>query len=118
MAEEEKNENVTPEAENVAEPEETVEAEAVETADNEFIGTGTGMGGDVKVKVTVDGGRISNVEVIEHNETVGIGDQAVEKLPSAIVEAQSTEVDDITGASVTSKAIKDAVAEALGKAGL
>ena len=34
MAEEEKNENVTPEAENVAEPEETVEAEAVETPED------------------------------------------------------------------------------------
>lgn len=89
-----------------------------ETAENEFIGTGDGMGGPVKVKVTVDDGKIKNVEVIEHKETEGIGDQAVAKIPGAIVEAQSIEVDNVTGASVTSKAIKDAVADALAQAGL
>ena len=93
-------------------------AETVETAANEYIGTGDGMGGPVKVKVTVDDGKISAVEVIEHNETVGIGDQAIAKLPDAIVEAQSVEVDSVSGASVTSKAIKDAVADALAQAGL
>lgn len=94
------------------------DTDAAETASNEFIGTGNGMGGPVKVKVTVDEGKISAVEVIEQNETVGIGDQAIAKLPDAIVQAQSIEVDSISGASVTSQAIKDAVADALAQAGL
>ena len=85
---------------------------------NEFIGEGSGMGGTVKVKITVEDGKMTAIEVLEHNETPGIGDQAVEKLPSAILEAQSIDVESISGASVTSKAIKDAVAQAMAAAGI
>ena len=89
-----------------------------QTAENEFIGEGTGMGGTVKVKITVDDGKITAVEVLENNETVGIGDQAISKLPDAIIEAQGIDVESISGASITSQAIKDAVAQAMAKAGL
>lgn len=94
------------------------EAETVATAANEFIGEGVGMGGSVKVKITVDGGKMTKIEVIEQNETVGIADNALAKLPAAMIEAQSTDVDNISGASITSKALKDAVADAMAKAGL
>ena len=77
-----------------------------------------GFGGPVKVEVVIDGGKITDVAVTGNNETEGIGDQAIAKLPGAIVDAQSVEVDNVTGASVTSKAIKDAVADALAQAGL
>lgn len=95
-----------------------VEEEAVATADNEFIGEGMGMGGSVKVKITVDGGKLTKVEVIEHAETPGIGTFAIDKLPDAIVAAQSADVDSVTGASLTSEAIKTAVREAMAKAGI
>ena len=76
-------------------------------------GTGAGIDGDVVVEVTADENTIYAVNILEQNETPGIGSVAVEKLPGAMVEANSIEVDGITGATVTSTAIKTAVTEAL-----
>ena len=84
-----------------------------ETQDNEYIGEGTGMGGKLIVKVTMDGDQIANVEIVEHSESENISDPAIEQLPKAIVEANGTEVDTISGATVTSKAIIEAVNNAL-----
>lgn len=84
-----------------------------QTADGVLSGVGKGMGGDVNVTVTVEGGKIVSVEVGAHSETPGISDPAIEKIPAAIVEAQSAEVAAVAGATVTSEAIKSAVAAAL-----
>ena len=86
---------------------------AIETAENEFVGTAMGMGGEVTVKVTVADGVPTAVEVVKQAETVGIGDKAIEAVPAAIVAAGSTDVDGVTGATVTSDAIKAAVNAAL-----
>lgn len=75
-----------------------------------------GMNGDVKVSVTVDENAITAVEVVEHAETPGISDPAIEQIPAAIVEANSAEVDAVAGATVTSKAIMTAVTSALAQA--
>lgn len=75
-----------------------------------------GMHGEVKVKVTVKDSNISGVEVTSHNETESIGTVAVEQLPDIIIESQSTEVDSVSGATMTSTAIKEAVNDALTKA--
>lgn len=72
-----------------------------------------GMGGKLTVEVTVDENAITAVEVTGHTETAGISDPAIEKIPAAIKEANSTEVDSISGATITSDAIKEAVANAL-----
>lgn len=86
----------------------------VTLAEGEYLGVShSGMGGDLYVKVTMDGDKIAKVEVVQQEETVGIGDKAVAALPDAIVEAGSTQVDGITGATVTSNAIKEAVEDAL-----
>ena len=61
-------------------------------------------------------GKIANVEVTSHSESEGIGTMAVDQLPGKIVEVQSTEVDDVSGATVSSTAIKEAVNEALSQA--
>ena len=71
------------------------------------------MGGKLVVKVTMDGDKIANVEIVEHSESENISDPAIEQLPKAIVEANGTEVDTISGATVTSKAIIEAVNNAL-----
>ena len=84
-----------------------------DAADGVYTAAGTGMGGDVNVTVTVEGGKIVSVEVGTHNETPGISDPAIEKIPVAIVEAQSADVAAVSGATVTSEAIKAAVAAAL-----
>lgn len=90
----------------------------IELADNEFVGVGQGMGTTLKVKVTVEDGKMTAVEVIQHQETPGISDSAISGIPEAILAAQSVEVDNVSGATVTSKAIKTAVADALARAGL
>ena len=89
-------------------------------ADGQVTETGVGQGidGDVIVQVTADAEKIYSIEVLQQNETPGIGSVAVEKLPGAMVEANSIEVDGISGATVTSTALKTAVREALTKAGL
>ncbi len=78
-------------------------------------GVGQGIGGDVVVQVTADETTIYDIEVLEQNETLGIGSIAVDELPGAIVDANSLMVDGIAGATVTSDAIKNAVREALTK---
>ena len=81
-------------------------------------GVGQGIDGDVVVEVTADATTIYDVQVLEQNETVGIGSVAVEQLPAAIVEANSIAVDGIAGATVTSDAIKSAIKSALTEAGI
>ena len=91
------------------------DAPEIETADNEYIGSAEGMGGTLTVKVTMDGDKIAKVEIVSHSESEGISDPAIEAVPDEIVEAQSTEVETISGATVTSKAIIAAVEDALAK---
>ena len=88
-----------------------------ELADGTYTGTGKGIGGAFDVTVTVEGGKITNVEVGENAETQGIGSKAIEQLPAKIVEANGVDgVEAVSGASVTSKAIFTAVTEALAQA--
>lgn len=91
---------------------------AIELGENEYLGVGTGKGGAVKVKVTVADGKLTAVEVVEHTETPGFFEPAVETIPAAIVEAQSAQVDVVAGATATSNAIMTAVADAMAQAGL
>ena len=79
---------------------------------------GTGKNGDVHVAVTIEAGKIVSVVVGEHQETPGICEPAIEKIPAQIVAAQSVNVDAVTGATMTSDAIKSAVEKALVLAGL
>lgn len=97
----------------------TQETPAV-SADGKITATGIGKGidGDVVVKVVADATTIYEIEVIEQNETPGIGSVAVEQLPGNIVAANSILVDGIASATVTSNAIKTAVKAALESAGL
>lgn len=94
------------------------DGEDIQLADNEYLGEGQGMGGAVKVKIAVDDGKITAVDVVEQNETEGIGSRAVEALPDEILQAQTYDVDGVAGATVSSDAIKNAVKEAMEQAGL
>ena len=93
------------------------EAPAAEAtlADNEYIGVGKGYGGDIKVKVTMDGDKIANIEVLEHNETPGLSDASFAKIPEAIKAANSTQIDAASMAttSLTNSGIIEAVNNAL-----
>lgn len=76
-------------------------------------GTAQGFGGDVNVAVSMDGDKITKVVVQADGETPGVGTPAIEQLPAKIVEANSPDVDVIAGSTVTSKAIIEAVKNAL-----
>lgn len=74
-----------------------------------------GYGGTLKVRVTVDGGKLTRVEVTSHHETQGVGTRAIDALPEAMASAGTWDVDTVSGATVTSNAIKEAVRMALGE---
>ena len=78
-------------------------------------GEAQGYGGVLRGTVEGNGGDITGVRVTRHSETQGVGTRAIEALPEAIVQADSVEVDSVSGATVTSQAIKAAVAQALGQ---
>jgi len=78
-----------------------------------YTGTADGHNGKIKVEVVVTDAGISEVKVLSHDETEYISDPAIEKIPLAIVEKQSVEVDAIASATVTSNAIMAAVKDAL-----
>lgn len=84
--------------------------------DGTYLGEGTGIEPGLKVSVVVLDGKISSVEVTENNETAGYCEPALEQIPGLIAEKNSTEVDAVTGATLTSNAIKDAVNNALEEA--
>lgn len=80
-----------------------------------YYGVGTGMGGKIVVKVTLSGKTISKIEIVKDSETEGISKKALADVPPAIVAAQSTKVDVVSGATNTSNGIMAAVADALAK---
>lgn len=75
-----------------------------------------GKNPNLTVEVNVVDGKIADVTVTSHNETPGVGTPAIDNIPSKIVEAQSTDVEAVTGATYTSNAIIEAVNIALDKA--
>lgn len=84
----------------------------------DFIGTAKGMGGDVTVTLTLTDGAITGCTAEGKDETEGVGSQAIAKMPGEIAESGSIAVDGVSGATITSTAIKEAAAAALTAAGL
>lgn len=81
--------------------------------DGTYTGEAQGYNGPLTVEVVVTDGKISNVEVTDHEETEGLSDPAIEEIPAAIVDNNSTDVDAYSGATATSEAIMEAVENAL-----
>ncbi len=81
-------------------------------------GTAKGFGGEVSVTLTVTDGVITEATAEGANETAGIGSVAIEKLPAAMVEGNTVNVDAISGATLTSNGVIEAAKAALTTAGL
>lgn len=77
-----------------------------------------GKMGKIKMVVAVRDNKIFDVRILENSETPSHASKALEQVPKEIVEKQSLEVDVISGATVTSKAIVDGVEKALKKLGI
>ncbi|MBP2058297.1 succinate dehydrogenase/fumarate reductase flavoprotein subunit [Lactobacillus colini] len=89
----------------------------VELSPDQYLGTSSeGMGDKITVKVTYKDKAIKAVEIVQQNESEDVAKQALEIIPQEIVKANSTEVDAVSGASATSRAIKDAVNNAIAQA--
>ena len=84
----------------------------------DFTATAKGFGGDVSVTLTLTDGAITGCTAEGKDETEGVGSQAIAKMPGAIAESGSIAVDGVSGATITSTAIKEAAAAALTAAGL
>ena len=84
----------------------------------EFTGTAKGFGGDVNVTLTLTDSKITGCTAEGKDETQGVGSMAIDQLPGTIAESGSIAVDGVSGATITSDAIKEAAAAALTAAGL
>lgn len=78
--------------------------------------TAQGINGDVTVSMTFDASSITEVVIDVSGETESIGGAAAETLTKSILDAQSSEVDAVAGATITSNAIKEAAAKCIAQA--
>ncbi len=85
--------------------------------DGTYYASGTGKFGSVPVTVVISGGRITSIEVGPNEESSVMAERAQSQVIPAIIEAQSADVEVVTGATMTSEAIIDAVNQALERAG-
>lgn len=83
-----------------------------------YSATVKGHNDDVMVEVSLDGDKITKVEVTSHKESEGISDKAISDIPKAIVEQQSLNVDTISGCTVSSTAVIEGTKKALTDAGI
>lgn len=88
------------------------------TYEGEGNGIGFGYGGEpIHVSVVVEGGKISAVNVAEHNETPQLGGLAISYLADRVVEANGLDgVDAVSSATISSNGFRAAVQEALSQA--
>ncbi len=96
----------------------TSTAASATAASGVYEGSSVGMQGTVTVSMTVEDGKITNVELTECHETPAVASVAMERLPQQMVEHQTTKLDAVTGATLASNAIMRAASAAAEAAGL
>jgi uncharacterized protein with FMN-binding domain/ferredoxin len=82
-------------------------------ADGTYTGTGEGLKGSMTVEVTVQNEQIVSIEVTDYADDKTWFERAYSSIPDSIIEAQSTDVDSVSGATYSSNAIKEGVSNAL-----
>lgn len=87
-----------------------------EYKDGVYEGIGNGYKPGIAVKVTVEGGKIASIEITDDNETPRFSREPFETIPQQIINLQSTDVDMVSGATMTSEGVVEAVKDALSKA--
>ena len=81
-----------------------------------YSASAAGISSDVTVTMTFSANEITDVEVDVSGETSGIGAEIGDKVKAQILEAQSAEIDGVSGASISSAAVKAAVAACIAQA--
>ena len=93
----------------------TTAAETAAAKVETLTGSAEGFGGQVTATLTVEDGKITVCALEGADETPEIGGKALEELEKQVVAAGGYEIDGVSGATVTSKAVSKAVADALGE---
>ena len=94
---------------------ETVDDSNQTWKDGTYYGSGTGFNGEVQVQVVIADGKITDINVVSHNDDSSFMSQAQGLIPN-IISFQSTNVDAVSGATYSSRGIIDAVRAALKQA--
>ena len=81
--------------------------------DGTYTGSSQGFGGEIKVKVTVSGGKISAIDITEASGEDEAYLSMAKDIVETILDKQTTEVDTISGATYSSTGIKNAVGQVL-----
>lgn len=84
--------------------------------DGTYTGEGTGKGGKIVVELTMKDSKISDIKVVEHGETPGYAD-ALDKMSAEMIAKNTLEVDMVSGATLSSTGILQAVKDAFSKTG-
>lgn len=81
-----------------------------------YTASAQGYAGEITVEVTVDESKITELSIDGPDETPTVGGEAIKTLTESIKAAGSDQVDGVSGATVTSDAVKKATGEALAQA--
>ena len=84
--------------------------------DGTYTGVGQGFRPDLTVAVKIKNNKITNIQIVTINDTPSYYTEAVNTIPSEIIQAQSTNVDAVSGATHSSNGIMIAVEDALNQA--
>ncbi len=96
----------------------TTSSTSGEAKDGTYTATAKGFeNGDVSVTITVKDGKITEAEVDSSSQSKGFGQDAAEGLAEEIVEAQSGDIDVVSGATATRDAVSEAVEDCMKQAG-
>lgn len=82
-----------------------------------YVGEANGYHGPVKVSLVVSDKAISDITV-EHDETKGLGDEAIKKIVADVKKNESLDVDLMSGATYSSKAVLEALTIAFSQSGV
>ena len=85
--------------------------------DGTYTATAKGMDGDITAEVVIKDGKITAINYTEQDETAGVGDKGIKLMAESIIEHQSLAVDAISGATVSSSAVRMLVSDAIEQAG-
>ena len=93
-------------------------ASSTEITDGTYSAVGTGFSnGEVPVTITVEGGKITNVDIDASTQTDGYGKTAADELAKEVVDGQTYDIDVVSGATMTRNAVSEAVKSAMTEAG-
>ena len=84
--------------------------------DGEYLGKASAYNGNVEVKVTISGGKMTAIDIVKTKDDEDYFFDAQKKVIPEILEKQSTDVDAVAGATTSSEGIAHAVQKALDQA--